>query len=111
MFEVKFRGMNSFEAGRKVPAEHGELRAWEPAAGMGFECDESSAKLRFKELLDDGIAGRMVDGVIPHVVAIDELHAFTLDGERLTVPYTRLWAYTDPDEPLNGTWADVGNAS
>ena len=109
-FEVKFRGMNSYEAGQPVRADLGEMRAYAPTPEDPFECGASTARLLFEELRSAGAAGREVDGVVPHVVALDELHEFVLDGERLTVPYTRLWGYTDPDEPLYGTWAEVGHA-
>ena len=110
LFEVTFRGMNSHEAERAVPAGHGEHRAWMPAYEDTFECYRAEAVRRYDELLADGIAGREVDGVIPHVVAINELRVFTLDGEPFSVPSTVVWQYTDPDETPNGPWTKDGTS-
>lgn len=106
MFQVKFRGMNSYEAEQPIPHDHGELRAWKPLPEGTFECDETAAKFRYLQLVEEGIAGREVDGVIPHVVVIDELREYVLDGEKyLANMGTVLWTYADPDEQPRGPWA------
>jgi hypothetical protein len=107
MFLVSFRGMNGYEAERRVPREDTELRAFAPTPSHDFECGAMAAKTRYDNLVEDGIAGREVDGVIPHVVVVDELEEFVVDGvKRFATVETVLWTYADPDEEPKGSWAE-----
>lgn len=67
---------------------------WEPAPKDGFECSRREALRRWNHLLDAGLRGDAVEGVVPYLIEIiDEI------GEVM------LGISTEKDDALVGKWA------
>jgi hypothetical protein len=104
-FEVRFRGMNKREAGQPNMEHHGELRGWRPTTGKKFEVREDVARRRYAELVKDGVAGREVDGIVPHVVEIALVTDKRKTGQERPFYESMLWQYAEPDAEQWGPWA------
>jgi hypothetical protein len=111
MFEVRYRGKNSFEAGAPIRnAEDCELRAYMPSDLDQYEVNREDAEQRYDALVEAGKDGREVCGVVPFVVEIVEVTHEVLEGEKCVVLDSKLWQYAENDgydEPRMGPWADA----
>jgi hypothetical protein len=97
-FEVHFRGKNAFESdGVLLDRSKGEMRAWKPAPLKQFEVDEDVARVRYAELLRDGVAGREVDDVVPFVVALMRVDYVLHAGVECRLLDTVEWAYAETE--------------
>jgi hypothetical protein len=104
MFEVLFRGQNSYESGTEtLDPSRGQLRAWRPTTGKLFECDENRARTRYAELLRDGLANREVDGIVPFVIEIRKVKRGKKNPESVVIE-TMLWQYAEDGAIPGGKW-------
>ena len=95
--EVRFRGANE-----------SNLLAWRPTENVPFECTASEARERFDDLVERGIDGIAVDGVVPFVVEIRQVKRKFVPHEKCdaVVCETLLWQYCEEDAALMGPWGD-----
>jgi hypothetical protein len=104
-FEVRFRGMNCHEAGQPNVTHDGALLGWRPVGSKKFECREDVARRRYAELVKDGVDGREVDGVVPHVVEIALVTDKRKTGQERRFYESMVWQYAEPDAEQWGPWA------
>lgn len=108
-YEVRFRGQNAYEAEAPVLPHVGQMRAWAPSNRKPFEVDLPTATRRFRELVQDGIRGHAVDGVVPHVVEIRSV----VYKRRKTVRVcnTVLAQYAEDNAVQWGEWIRIESAA
>ncbi len=108
VFEVRFRGQNSFEAGgdSQVRPLDAVMLSWRPAERNVFEMHANAARAAHDMLVQEGIAGREVDGVVPYVVEVCSIQKGACKGEPYRVPNTMLWQYAEQGAPPEGPWTD-----
>jgi hypothetical protein len=74
LFEVRFRGANSYEAEKRpLDTHHARLLAYKPSDTADYETTRELAEQRYEALVNAGIAKTEVDGIVPFVVELNEV--------------------------------------
>lgn len=95
--EVRFRGENE-----------PNLLAWRPTDRSLYECTASEARERFNDLVERGIKGIPVDGVVPFVVEIRSVKRTFVPHQNAdaAICETLLWQYCEEDAVPMGPWGE-----
>lgn len=99
-FEVLFRGESE-----------DKLHEWKPAKQERFEVSKMEAKLRYDALVQAGLEGHTIDGVIPYVVVLASIEHKMRDGAEIRLTETMLFQYAEPDAYVSGQWAEIPRAA